>query len=323
MNILAYILALVKYIIYGTSVLFTGGLTESVDVLDVLALRFLMSFVVLWLLKVCRVFKIRVGIKELLTPGKRRKFIPTLVLAALFEPVLYMLFETLGIAFTDGVTTGVILSLMPISSVICEAIILKEKTTVLQKVFLGVGIVGVAYISICTGASGGASLMVLGIIFLILAVLCGSLFQVFSRKSSGQFTPMEITYFSCMLGATAFNTVNVVRHLFKGDILHYFDPYFDVENIIGFIFLAIISTIVATCMGNFSLGRMQASTMAAFSGVSTLTTIFVGVIFDGEQLFYFHYIGLSLILIRMIGVSVIAIRKDRAAKKPTVEIQPE
>ena len=51
--------------------------------------------------------------------------------------------------------------------------------------------------------------------------------------------------------------------------------------------------------------------MAAFSGVSTLVTILIGVIFRDEQLYYFHYIGLSLILVRMIGVSVIAVRKNR------------
>ena len=51
--------------------------------------------------------------------------------------------------------------------------------------------------------------------------------------------------------------------------------------------------------------------MAAFSGVSTLVTILIGVIFRGEQLYYFHYIGLSLILVRMVGVSVISVRKTR------------
>ena len=122
---------------------------------------------------------------------------------------------------------------------------------------------------------------------------------------------MEITYVSCALGATVFNAVNVVRHLIVGDILHYFDPFLDPENLIGFAFLGIVSTIVATGMNNFALGRMQASTMAAFAGISTLVTVAVGVIFGGEQLYVYHVIGLSLIIVRMVGVSVIAIRREK------------
>jgi drug/metabolite transporter (DMT)-like permease len=135
--------------------------------------------------------------------------------------------------------------------------------------------------------------------------------MVFSRKSSSAFKPMEITYFSCMLGAAAFNGVNIVRHLIKGDILEYFTPYFDLDNMVGFVFLAVISTIVATGMNNFALKYMQVSTMSAFGGLSTMVTIAVGVIFAHEKLYTFHIIGLTLIVIRMVGVSVIAIRKEK------------
>ena len=83
------------------------------------------------------------------------------------------------------------------------------------------------------------------------------------------------------------------------------------SNIIGFIFLGVISTIVATGMNNFCLGRMQASTMSAFGGLSTVTTILIGVFIGGEELYYYHYIGVALILIRAIGVSTIAILRDR------------
>jgi drug/metabolite transporter (DMT)-like permease len=224
-----------------------------------------------------------------------------------------MVFETLGISMTSSTTTGVILSLIPISSVVCESLVLKEKTTVMQKLFLLVGVIGVAYIAIKTGSNEGTDSFI-GITFLVLAVFCGSLFQVFSRKSSRSFNAMEVTYFSCMLGAIAFNAANIVRHIFVGDILNYFKPYFNGGNLVGFVFLAIISTVIATCMGNYSLGKMQATTMAALSEISTLTTITVGVVFGNEFLYYYHYIGITLIIIRMIGVSSIAIKKDRYGK---------
>ena len=50
MNFLAYLFALLKCVIYGSTIFFTTKLTAQVDVLDLLALRFLLSFVVLWAL---------------------------------------------------------------------------------------------------------------------------------------------------------------------------------------------------------------------------------------------------------------------------------
>jgi drug/metabolite transporter (DMT)-like permease len=270
-----------------------------------------MSLVVFWLLKVTRVVKINVGVVDFFRRGPRAAAMKSVLLTALFEPVLYMLFETLGISMTSGITAGVILSLSAVTSCIFEILILKENSTLLQKFFLALGIFGAIYIAVNANADSGKDTP-LGILFILLTVIAGSLFSTFSRKSSKSFSAMEITYVSCMLGAIIFNAVNVVRHLIVGDILHYFDPYFDPANLVGFFVLAILSTIIATCMNNFALSKMQASTMAAFGGISTLVTVVVSVWLGGEILYPYHFIGFSFILIRMVGVSVIAIRRDRA-----------
>ena len=113
------------------------------------------------------------------------------------------------------------------------------------------------------------------------------------------------------MAATVFIGVNVIRHCFKGDLLHYFDPYFNLENMIGFVFLAILSTVIAASMNNFALGRLQVTTVTAFGGISTFVTIAIGCLVGKERLYGFHLVGLALILIRMIGVSWISIRSEQ------------
>ena len=51
MILFVYVLAFLKNVIYGLSVFFTGSLVSSTDVLDVLALRFLLSWFVFEILK--------------------------------------------------------------------------------------------------------------------------------------------------------------------------------------------------------------------------------------------------------------------------------
>ena len=309
MSILVYLCGILKSVIYGSSVFFTGKLTETVDILDILALRFLMSFVVFWLLKVTGVVKIRVGAADFIKKERRMPGMGVLLLAALFEPVLYMFFETFGISMTTGITTGVILALSPITSCIVETLILHEKSSWLQRFFLGVGIVGVMYIAVKTSTTDGED-SVLGIIMLMLAVLSGSLFCAFSRKSSQNFNAMEVTYISAMLGTMIFNGINVVRHIYLGDMIHYFMPYFNPDNLIGFAFLSILSTIAATAMNNYALGKIKPSVMAAFGGISTIVTVVIGAVFFHEKIYYFHIIGFVLILIRMVGVTYLEIKKE-------------
>lgn len=312
MTFLVYFFAVLKNVIYGLSVFFTGELSASVDVLDILALRFLMSFVVMWLLKTLKIIKVDIGICDFFRKNERTSAIKYILLASLFEPVLYMLFETWGVSLTTGITAGVILSLNPVTGCIAEEIFLKEKSTFLQKILLGIGIVGVIYIAANTSSADGKDTLA-GILLVLMAVITGSLFLTFSRKCSKDFNAMERTYVASMLGMIVFNLVNVIRHLYAGDITSYFNPYFDSGNLMGFIFLGVVCAVIATGMNNFALGKMQVSTMSAFSGLSTLVTIAVGVIFGGEKLYTFHIIGLSLIVIRMVGVSYIQIKRDKKA----------
>jgi drug/metabolite transporter (DMT)-like permease len=322
MIVIPYLLAILKNVIYGSTVYFTSSLTKSCDVLDILALRFLLSFTVMWLLKVTGILRINVGVRNIFTRRHRTPMLRSLMIAALFEPVLYMLFETLGISMTTNVTAAVIISLSPIAACILEVVVLKEYCSFVEKTLLGIGIVGVAYVAVMTGSCGGEN-NPWGILLLFLAVISGGMFSVFSRKSSKTFAPMEVTYFSCMLGALAFNSVNIVRHIIDGTVLHYFDPYFDLGNIVGFVFLGIISTIVATGVNNLCLSSLQVSTVSAFGGLSTVVTILIGVFIGGEQLYYYHYIGMALIAIRMIGVSLISIRRTRTAFNLPLKISDE
>jgi len=313
MNLLAYLFVVLKSIVYGSTFFFTGRLTESVDVLDTLALRFLLSFVVLWLLKLTRVMKIDVGVKTFLKPNKHTPFLKTLLLAALFEPVLYMLFETIGVSETTGVTAAVIVSLAPAVNVIFESVVLKEKCTPLVKLFLAFGMMGAVYIAVKTDSSDGENSLT-GIIFLFASVVVGGLFLSFSRKSSFHFSSGDITYVSCALGAAVFNSINVVRHIINGTILHYFNPYLVPENLVGFVFLGVVSTIIATAMNNYALSKLRLSVISAFGGLSTLFAVIMGVVFNGERLEYFHYIGFFFILVRMVGVSILSMLEENRAK---------
>ncbi len=304
-NSLAYILVICKSVIYGSSILFTGALLKSADVMDVLALRFLISALAFLALAL-------VGVIHIDFRGKPLKI---LAAAAIFEPVCYFLFETIGLGQTTTSLAGIMSAVVPVVIILCETIFLKERTTTLQKLLLMLSISGVILVTVLTGNDSNQSNSVWGIAFLALAYASGALFMICSRKSSGQFSSVEITFFTTMVGALVFNGINVTRHLYSGTITSYFAPLFNLENLIGFLFLSILSSIMATIMNNYALSRIQASSVSALSGFSTITSIILGVVVNQESLFWYHYVGMVMILVGGIGVNYIAQRRLERAQK--------
>lgn len=293
-TVLAYAALIGKILIYGSSSLFTRELLATTDVLDIIALRFLLTAAVFLLLNLF-------GMVKLSFKGKSFR---NMLLCAVFEPILYFIFETMGISMTSTIIVGVITALSPISSVLFSRIFLKERINKIQALGLFLGIFGVLFIVIFTNKGKESSdSSVIGILFMILAVVSGSMFSVFSRKSSEQFKPMEISCFSSFVGCIGFNSVNIVRHTFSGTVLSYFKPLLSVENLMGFAFLSVLSSIVAVSLGNYALSRIQIFKTAAFSGLSTVYTIILGIIIYNEALHIYHIVGTALILLGIYGVN--------------------
>lgn len=289
-----YFLVVLQYAIFGSSVLFTTKLLASVDVLDVISLRFLLSGVTFALLILFRV--IRVDYRK-----KNKKY---LILTACFEPVLYFLFETLGISMTSNITAAIIVAVTPLFNAIVQRFVLKEKTNFYQSCCLCCGIAGVIYIIGKTTAAGGVDTP-FGILFMFLSVFSASLFSAFSRKTTTatSFSSAEVTCFSAFFGMLVFNSVNVVRHIAQGTLTSYFVPFFSVDNLIGFVFLGIFATILATWLSNYALSKLPPVRVSAFSGISTVVTILLGVLCNRESLRVFHVAGTLLILCCIFGVN--------------------
>lgn len=302
-KVLAYICCIIRSIIYGTSILFTSNLLDSLPIMHMLALRFLISaaaFILLWALRIIKI-------------DFRGKAIKLLCLTALFEPVGYFIFESIGIAGTTTSVAGILAATTSIMVLIFESIFLKEKTTPLQKLLLLLSVGGVITVTVFSGGNGGQNSL-LGIIFLLLANMSGALFIICSRKSSTtQFSAIEVTFFSAVVGAVVFNLINLVIMTNEGTLSTYFEPLFDVQNIIAFVFLSILSTILATLMNNFAISKIQASSVSALGALSTVVTIVVGVIFKGDRIGWYHIVGTVLILCGSVGINYITQKK--AAQK--------
>ena len=196
----AFWLAAFTYFIWGFTFLASRIAQDYGTPFVLLFWRFALAFLLLNLLRLTGRFPVRF---------RSRKLWPVL-LAGLFEPVLYFPCEQYGLKLTSTSFSGVMVALIPLCSLVYGAIFLHEKATWRQVVFSVLSVAGVIVLAVYATGIGAGSF--LGFLILLGTVFAGAGYIVASRACSGSFTAFERTYITCGMGAAAFGVLSVLEH---------------------------------------------------------------------------------------------------------------
>lgn len=288
---LPYLAAIGMALIFGFSFLFTKEALNEVAPFHLLAFRFGLAAIVLLILYITKVIKVEYK-------GKPTK---NLMAIALAQPVAYFIFETYGVKLTTTSESGMMLALVPVLVTILAAIFLKEFPTKIQALFVGFSVLGVIFIVVMKSSEIGSSFV--GIMTLLLAVLCASIFNILSRKYSTEFTSVEITFAMMWIGAITFNSISIIEHLINGNINNYFIPLSNPKVVGALFYLGILSSIIAFFLVNYSLSKLEASRAAVFSNLSSVVSIIAGVMIANEPFYWYQIVGGIMILAGVWGTN--------------------
>jgi drug/metabolite transporter (DMT)-like permease len=284
--------------IFGLSFLFSKMALNTAGIYELLSFRFLTAFLIMSALIALKIIKV----------NYKGKDIKGLLLLGLMEPIIYFIFETYGIKFSSSSIAGLMIALIPIGVVILSAYFLKEKPSALQLVFIIMSVLGVMLIGVM-GGSGSDGSNLFGILLLLGAVMSAAFFTIISRKLSGDFTPMELTYSMMLLGAVFFNGVSIINHIVNKNLGSYFEPLKNSNFLISIGYLGILSSIIAYFLINFTLSKLEASKSAVVSNLATIVSIIAGVVILREPFYYYHLIGSILIIVGVWGTNNYEIKR--------------
>jgi len=271
-------------LIFGFSFLFTKGALDEVAPFHLLGFRFGMAAIVLLILKITKVIKVEY----------KGKPIKNLLYIALAQPVAYFIFETYGVMLTTSSESGMMLALVPVLVTLLAAIFLKEFPGKIQGLFIGLSVLGVFFIIMMRSGEVGSNIT--GILVLLLAVLCASIFNILSRKYSTEFSSIEITFAMMWIGAITFNTMSIIEHFVNGNISNYFVPLSNPKIVGAVFYLGILSSIIAFFLVNYTLSKIEASRAAVFANLSSVVSIIAGVIIANEPFYWYQIVGGIMIL---------------------------
>ena len=286
----ASIAALLTNVIFGFSFLFSKVALSYSHPLVILAVRFTVAFAVLNILWALGVFRMRFK-------GKSRTRI---LLMALAQPVCYYVCELYGIKLTSSALSGVIISLVPVVVIILASVFLRERPTVPQVIFSAVSLGAIALISLMS--DDGAENSLAGILLLLGAVMCASVFNILSRKESKEYSPIERTYIMFLAGTVGFNLIAALT-LGKGYISEIVSASVHIEFWGAIAYLAIASSILAFLLYNYSTTILPPVKSASYSNLITVVSVLAGLFILGEVLSPVQLVLCAAVIVGVFGVN--------------------
>ncbi|NLL43062.1 MAG: DMT family transporter [Firmicutes bacterium] len=293
-NRLPYIASAASAVIFGFSFLFTKAALDNLDMFQLLGSRFLVAAVLMSVLKTLKLIEIKI------TPAKVR----SLLLVAIFQPVLYFIFETIGVDLTSASESGVLIALIPVAVAVFASPMLKERLSLLQWLSIFASVGGVILITLPRFQAGSGQFA--GILALLGAVLAGALYQIFSRKASSRSsdpsTPVEVTYLMMWAGAVFFNILGILRYAQAANLSCYFAAFTSVETLTAILYLGILSSVAAFFCMNYALSYLTASKSAVFINLTPVVSVLAGVLFRDERFAPIQILGAAIVLLGVWGV---------------------
>jgi len=290
MNKTAHIAGVGFAVIFGFTFLFSKIALRYVTPIGLISYRFLLAFIVFELLRRFKVINIRF----------EKSHWKLWLMVALFQPILYFIFETYGLELTSSGEAGMMIALIPIFVSLLSSVLLKEKPRLIQYFFILLSISGILIIQM-SQTDQESSGKIIGFLLLFGAVLSAAFFNIASRKASQEMKPFETTYFMMLSGAIFFNVVYLIQLAFGEGLLTYFTAMAHIEFILPILYLGIIASIGGFFLVNYALSRLPAHVSSIYSNLSTIVAILAGALILQETLTVFHIIGSVLIIAGVYG----------------------
>ena len=271
--------------IFGLSFLVTKGALEAFSPFELLFLRFALATAALGALAALRLVKLDYRGKSLLP----------LVRICLFQPILYFACETYGLKETASSTAGLILGALPAAVAALSVPMLGERLSPRQALGLVASVSGVLLI-VLGGQSGKAegADSLRGILLIVGALASAAFYNVYSRRASASYGPVETTFAMMASGAAFFGALALIESLAgtKAGILARATP----AAWAAVAYLGILSSVVAFFLVNLSLSRLKATQASIFGTLTTAVALVAGIAFRGEGLRVPEAIGAAAII---------------------------
>lgn len=284
-------------VMWGLSYVWSGKLLLSMSPISIISIRTLIAVFTLGLF----VLFTRQSMK---IHTKRDGF--TLVLLALFQPVVYFIFEMNAIKLSSPTFVALIMCCVPILVPLEMYITEKIKPNPRLKYGTAISVIGV--VAIIMGDNAEHSQLIkspLGVVLAIGGVLCATGYTIVVRRLTNRYSPITITAYQNIFGLLFFIPI-----FFVFDYQNFLQIAFTAETIRSLIILGVVCSTLAYLFYVNSIKNLGASTTTLINYLSPIVTAIGAYFIFSERLLPIQILGIVVTIAGLIyGTSAIKSKK--------------
>ncbi len=289
----AYLSALIVSVTVGFSFLFVRDTLHFTTTYDALTYRFIAGFLPLAFSFPFMKGRVNFCIKKL----------KKLSVIGFAYPLVFFAGQALALKLGNAVEVAGIFAMAPVITLILAAIILKETTTVLQRLSVFVSAIGVILIVASHGISI-ENISVGGILIAILSTISFSVYTILLRGTRGEYNGYEFLFFLMGQAVVVSLIFSILMHSIDGQWYQMIIPLKSSTFIRGVLYLSILSTLLSAYLTSYSLKYITATQMSVFNNLSTVIQILAGIFIVGEKTNMIQLIGCVLIIVAVLSINI-------------------
>jgi len=280
----AHALAIFLMIIWGTSYLsIKVVMEEGIGPIPAAFYRFLIASIILFV-----VLKIKYPKERILKEDRLRIF-----LSGVFGVTVYFLFENYAVKYTSASNVSILLSSIPVFTLISQRFVFKEKITLLKTMGATLSVIGIIVIIASKAKINLFSAGTLGDLMALGAALSWVIYSVITSKFKGNYKSITITVYQCIWG-----TIFLMPGIFLSPLK--IPSNLALANI-GF------QAVFCSCIGYViyvhCLEKLGATVITTYINLQSIVTIIAAGILINEKISLWQIIGSVIIILGVFLVS--------------------
>lgn len=224
----------------------------------------------------------------------------------------FMILQILAMYFSTSIEGAIVYAMVPIFAKIIGRVILGERSTILQNIFIVVTVAALMVLIILNATN--IQLNVTGLMIMTAGTFLMACQNVSARYVRGVFAPIEITACIAVGGFVIFTAASLIRAAVKHDFYSLVEPLTHSQFDIWVSFLGIFCILLSAQFMAFMLAHMEIVQSTVFNSASTLVSIIAGALILGEPLYWYHYFCGALILAGTVGLTLAPANEKNAGK---------
>ena len=237
-------------------------------------------------------------------PGARlrKKDLLPLAVSGLFGVTVYFFFESRGIRFTSASHASLIIAVIPVVTVIAEAILFRTRITVLTGLGIALSVLGVLFVVQRPGAMK-ASASLAGDLFMFGACVSWVVYIILSKNLHQRLSEIAITAYQSLFG-TAFLIPFALLEMRQWVPI-------TLAAGLNLAYLAVFCSALSNFLYIYALSALGPIAVSPYVNLIPVVGVLGGVILLGESLVWSQLVGGAVIL-----AGVLLVSRQRPAASP-------